>query len=109
MMAGYFILSETRSESVRETGESDFPEGKVARPSGVEPETSWSVARHSIQLSYGRYRKFDSTHGAGRLIKSFLVGLPVECPIIVGILNLKTAILQRHAILDTQVRRNETH
>ncbi|SVD86326.1 uncharacterized protein METZ01_LOCUS439180, partial [marine metagenome] len=25
MMAGYFILSETRSESVRETGESDFP------------------------------------------------------------------------------------
>lgn len=26
----------------------------VARPEGVEPPTSWSVAMHSIQLSYGR-------------------------------------------------------
>jgi hypothetical protein len=24
------------------------------RPEGVEPPTSWSVARHSIRLSYGR-------------------------------------------------------
>jgi hypothetical protein len=24
------------------------------RPEGFEPPTSWSVARHSIQLSYGR-------------------------------------------------------
>jgi hypothetical protein len=26
----------------------------VARPEGLEPPTSWSVARRSIQLSYGR-------------------------------------------------------
>ena len=26
---------------------------RVAHPEGVEPPTSWSVARHSIQLSYG--------------------------------------------------------
>ena len=25
----------------------------MAHPEGVEPPTSWSVARHSIQLSYG--------------------------------------------------------
>ena len=24
------------------------------RPAGIEPATFWSVARHSIQLSYGR-------------------------------------------------------
>ena len=27
------------------------------RPEGLEPSTSWSVARHSIQLSYGRMLK----------------------------------------------------
>lgn len=27
---------------------------EVVRPEGLEPSTSWSVARHSIQLSYGR-------------------------------------------------------
>ena len=81
---------------------------KVARPSGVEPETSWSVARHSIQLSYGRCRKFDSRHGDGRLIKSFLAGLPVQCPVIVGILNPETTIFQRLTILCTQMCRNET-
>ena len=26
----------------------------MVRPEGVEPPTSWSVAKHSIQLSYGR-------------------------------------------------------
>ena len=27
------------------------------RPEGFEPPTSWSVARHSIQLSYGRIQQ----------------------------------------------------
>ena len=30
-----------------------FAEFEMAHPEGVEPPTSWSVARHSIQLSYG--------------------------------------------------------
>ena len=27
---------------------------RIVRPGGFEPPTFWSVARHSIQLSYGR-------------------------------------------------------
>ncbi len=30
----------------------------MAYPKGLEPPTSWSVARHSIQLSYGRILLF---------------------------------------------------
>jgi hypothetical protein len=31
-------------------------ENIMVRPVGIEPTTSWFVAMHSIQLSYGRIR-----------------------------------------------------
>ena len=41
----------------------------MAHPEGVEPPTSWSVARHSIQLSYGctKVKKLVYKSNSGKL------------------------------------------
>ncbi len=39
------------------------PGREVVRPGGVEPPAFWSVARRSVQLSYGRTAKLGSANG----------------------------------------------
>jgi hypothetical protein len=46
------------------------------RPEGFEPPTSWSVARHSIQLSYGRNIKNDNAHDRTRTCTPFPALVP---------------------------------
>ena len=45
--ASGLIVTPCESQTAADTG------NKMAYPEGLEPPTSWSVARHSIQLSHG--------------------------------------------------------
>ncbi len=46
------------------------------RPGGLEPPAFWSVAKRSIQLSYGRFLSFDTGSVEGEMAASVLPLLP---------------------------------
>ena len=48
------------------------------RPEGFEPPTSWSVARHSIQLSYGRTKL--ATNSLKALLHTTVKTIPTHPP-----------------------------
>jgi hypothetical protein len=52
----------------------------MVRPERIELPTSWFVAKHSIQLSYGRIREIVSLNYSGNRIVSLNPNHRENCP-----------------------------